>query len=51
MNKEEIKLKLVNKLAKNATYDKELDEWSIDFDKACDIVNEVIDKYLEEDNG
>jgi hypothetical protein len=41
MTKEEVKLKLVNKLAQNATYDKELDEWSINFDKAVDIIENI----------
>lgn len=43
MTKEEVKLKLVNKLAQNATYDKELDEWSINFDKTVDIIENVFD--------
>lgn len=41
MTKEEVKLKLVNKLAQNATYDKELDEWSVNFDKTVDIIENV----------
>lgn len=43
MTKEEVKLRLVNKLAQNATYDKELDEWSINFDKTVDIIENVFD--------
>lgn len=41
MTKEEVKLKLVNKLAKAATYDKELKEWSVNFDRAIDIIENV----------
>lgn len=43
MTKEEVKWKLINKLAQNATYDKELDEWSINFDKTLDIIENVFD--------
>lgn len=43
MKKEEVKLKLVNKLAQNATYDKELDEWSVNFDKIIDIIENVFE--------
>lgn len=43
MTKEEVKLKLVNKLAQNATYDKELDEWSLNFDKVVDIIEHIFD--------
>lgn len=43
MTKEEVKLRLVNKLVQNATYDKELDEWSINFEEALDIIENVFD--------
>lgn len=43
MNKEDLKLKLINKMAQSATYDRELAEWSISFDRACDIVDTVVD--------
>ena len=46
VDKDAIKVKLLNKLAQNATYDKELDDWSIDFDKACSIVESVIDSFF-----
>lgn len=45
MTKEEVKLKLVNKLAQNADYDKELDEWTINFDRAIDIIENVFNRF------
>ena len=41
MTKEEVKLRLVNKLAQNACYDKETDEWTINFDKVVDIIENI----------
>lgn len=43
--KEELKLKLVNKFAKAATFDKDLGEWSVNFDRICDIVEVVVDNF------
>lgn len=47
MTVEELKLRLVNKLAQRATYDKELGEWTIEFDTACDIIDDILNKIKE----
>lgn len=44
---EDLKQKILCKLCERATYDKEVDEWSVELDSAMGIVAGVIDREIK----
>lgn len=49
MKMEDLRDKILNKLAERATFDKEMDEWSVPYESAYAIVRSAFEQVLMED--